>query len=131
MSTQPLFASTLVTSPSMVCVSAAEAIWTDALPKSAVNAIRLASASVFMVSLSRGASRSSGLRALLSVLPALVVLSSLLPGTLLPALLIGALAAQLLLPTLLIGTLAALAVATLLIGALTALPMSTLLLPSL
>jgi len=99
----------------MACVPAG-AIWADALPKSAVNAIRLASASVFMVSLSRGASRSADLLALLPLLPSLVFLPSLL--------LVRALSPRLLLPAVLIGTLSAL---LMLIGTLTALLLSALL----
>jgi hypothetical protein len=69
-----------------------------------------------MVSLSRGASRSVDLPALLPLLPSLVFLPSLL--------LAGALSPRLLLPAVLIGTLTAL---LMLIGTLTALLLSALL----
>src|SRR5215831_2459351 len=133
-STQPFFASTLVTWPSMVCTPSVDAVCAEAVATRGAKAKSVARARVFMVCPLCGADRSASLPPLLLIatllalatalltrplsallLPALpgllrlaMLLAAMLSGTL-PALLLSALAGLLrlamLLTTLLSGTL--------------------------
>src|SRR5262245_10412087 len=87
-STQPFFASTLVTSPFMVCTPSFDAICAEAVPTRGAKARSVASARVFMMCPLCRADRSASLPPLLLIAP--VVAATLLAGTL-PTLLLAAL----------------------------------------
>src|SRR5215470_18421666 len=89
-STQPFFASTLVTSPSMVCTPSVDAVCAEAVATRGAKAKSVARARVFMVCPLGGADRSASLPPLLLVAPVVAVIrlavtAALLAGAL-PAL---------------------------------------------
>src|SRR5262245_49402277 len=112
-STQPFVASTLVTSPSMVCTPSFDAICAEAVPTRGAKARSVASARVFMMCPLCRADRSASLPPLLLIAP--VGAATLLAGTL-PTLLLAALPG--LLAALLTGMLPTLLLAALLLVAL-------------
>src|SRR5215510_6444792 len=119
-STQPFVASTLVTSPSMVCTPSFDAICAEAVPTRGAKARSVASARVFMMCPLCRADRSASLPPLLLLAP--VGAATLLAGTL-PTLLLAALPGLLavlpgLLAVLLAGMLPTLLLAALLLVAL-------------
>src|SRR5262245_24884943 len=103
-STQPFFASTLVTSPFMVCTPSFDAICAEAVPTKGAKARSVASARVFMDCPLRRGNRAVGLPLLLLVATLLALAAALLTGPL-PALLLAALPGPLRLAALLSGTL--------------------------
>src|SRR5262250_40566 len=119
-STQPFFASTLVTCPSMVCTPSVDGVCAEAVPTRGAKARSVASARVFMVCPLYRADRSASLPPLLLIAP--IVAATLLAGAL-PTLLLAALPGLVtrprlprLLATLLTGTLPALMLMTLLVA---------------
>src|SRR5215813_10093124 len=89
-STQPFFASTLVTWPSIVCTPSCDGVCAEAVPTRGAKARRVASARVFMVCPLCGADRCASLPPLLLIATLLALATALLTGPL-PALLLSAL----------------------------------------
>src|SRR5215472_15493143 len=84
-STQPFFASTLVTCPSIVCTPSVDGVCAEAVPTRGAKARSVASARVFMVCPLCRADRSASLPPLLLIAPVvaaalLAVAAALLPG---------------------------------------------------